>query len=84
MFLSYYYFNSFEFLVLGFLLLVGSLVCVNLNRFLKSAKTSNYSKLFSIFEFLSPIFDMIFLRKQNLVNQETQTASTRAFKKKTK
>lgn len=70
--------------MLGFLLLVGSLVCVNLNRFLKSAKTSNYSKLFSIFEFLSPIFDMIFLRKQNLVNQETQTASTRAFKKKTK
>ena len=80
--LSFYLFNSFEFLLIGFLLLIGSMICVNLNRFLKSSKTYGYSDLFSIFDIFKDSIKMFFMRRQNLVNQETQPASTRVFKKK--
>lgn len=80
--LSFYVFNSYEFLVIGFLLLVGSMICVNLNKFLKSAKTYGYSDLFSVFNIFKDFFKMFFMRKQNLVNQETQPASTRLFRRK--
>jgi hypothetical protein len=80
--LSYYLFNSFEFLIIGFLLLIGSIICVNLNRFLKSSKTYNYPNLFSIFDIFKDSIKMLFMRKQTLVNQEREPASTRVFKKK--
>ncbi len=80
--LSFYIFNSYEFLVIGFLLLVGSMICVNLNRFLKTSRTFNYSDFFTIFDVFKDFFKMFFMRKQNLVNQETQPASTRFFGRK--
>jgi len=80
--ISFYLFNSYEFLIIGFLLLIGSMICVNLNRFLKTAKTSNYFDFFTIFNVFKDFFKMFFMRKQNLVNQETQPASTRFFGRK--
>ena len=80
--LSFYLFNSFEFLVIGLLLLVGSIICVNLNRFLKSNRVYNYPKLFNLFDIFKNSIKTLFMRKQNLVNQESQVSSTKMFKKK--
>jgi len=40
MFISYYTVNSIEFLLVGFLLLIGSIVCVQLNKAQKKFKNS--------------------------------------------
>lgn len=80
--LSFYIFNSLEFLVIGVLLLIGSMICVNLNRFFKINKTYNYSSFFNIFDIFKDFSKMFFMRRQNLVNQELQPASTRLFTRK--
>jgi hypothetical protein len=82
LYLSYYGINSFEFISVGLLLLIVSLVCVNLNRFNKNFKLNNYYNLFTIFDFFNDFINFFFLRKQNLVDQEINPASTRVFKKK--
>jgi hypothetical protein len=82
LYLSYYSINSFEFISIGLLLLIVSLVCVNLNKFNKNFKLNNYYNLFTIFDFFSDFINFFFLRKQNLVDQENHSASTRVFKKK--
>jgi hypothetical protein len=82
LYLSYYGINSFEFICVGLLLLIVSLVCVNLNRFNKNFKLNNYYNLFTIFDFFNDFINFFFLRKQNLVDQEINPASTRIFKKK--
>ena len=80
--LSFYVFNSFEFLSVGFLLLVGSLICVNLNRFIKTGKVYNYKNYFSIVDFFKDSIKMSFLRKQNLTNQTIQPSNSRFIKSK--
>lgn len=80
--ISFYIINSYEFISIGFLLLIGSMICVNLNRFLKSSKTYNYFDFFTVFNVFKDAFKMIFMRRQSLVNQETQPASTRYFGRK--
>lgn len=82
LYLSYYGINSLEFILVGLLLLFVSLVCVNLNKFNKNFKLNNYYDLFTIFDFFFDFINFFFLRKQNLVDQENHTASTRVFKKK--
>ena len=44
-FLSYYYLNSIEYLLIGLLLLIASMVCVNLNKINKGFKFNNYYDL---------------------------------------
>lgn len=83
LYISYYIFNSFEFLMLGFLLLIASLVCVNLNKFNINLKLNNYYDFFIIFDFFEDFINFSFMRKQNLVSQTIQKSSIRFFKKKT-
>lgn len=83
LYISYYIFNSFEFLMLGILLLVASLVCVNLNKFNLNLKLNNYYDFFVIFDFFEDFINFSFMRKQNLVSQTIQKSSIRFFKKKT-
>lgn len=82
LFLSYYYINSFEFIFVGLLLLIGSLVCVNLNKFTRSNRVNSYHDLFLIFDFFKDFVKFIFMKKQNLVDQENHPSATRVFKKK--
>lgn len=82
LYLSYYTINSFEFLVVGLLLLIASLICVNLNKFNRNIKSNNYYELTSLFDFFDDFVKFIFMRKQNLVDQEISSSSTRMFKKK--
>jgi hypothetical protein len=83
-YLSFYWFNSVEFILIGLVLLIGSLVCVQLGRFIKTNKTISYASFFDIYDFFKDIVKSLFLRKQNLVDQANSPSSTRVFKKKNK
>jgi len=80
--ISYYSLNSFEFICVGILLLIGSVVCVNLNKMQKSLKVQKYSNTLDIFNFFKDFVNYVFMRKQNLVDQTMHPASVRLFKKK--
>jgi len=80
--IAYYSVNSIEFLLVGLILLVGSLVCVNLNKLQKSIKIFKYSIYFNIFDYFKDFINFTFMRKQNLVHQTLNPASIRIFKKK--
>lgn len=82
LYLSYYYINSFEFIIIGVLLLIASLVCVNLNKFNRNIKSNNYYELLTLYDFFDDFVKFLFLRKQNLVDQNISSNSTRIFKKK--
>ena len=79
---NYYLFNSFEFLLLGFILFFGSIICIILN-FL-SKKNSFISDLFYLNNLISGLksAEYSFLRKQNFFKQSNVNASIRIFKKK--
>lgn len=81
-YISYYLINSFEFIIIGLLLLIASVVCVNLNKFNKNIKANNYYDLLTLFDFFEDFVKFIFMRKQNLVDQEISSPSTKMFKKK--
>lgn len=80
--ISYYSLNSVEFIMIGILLLVGSVVCVNLNKMQKSLKVQKYSNTLDVFHFFKDFVNYVFMRKQNLVDQTLNPASVRIFKKK--
>lgn len=84
LYLSYYYINSFEFILIGLLLLIASVIAVNLNKFNRNIKSNNYYDLLSIFDFFEDFTKFLFLRKQNLMDQTISSTSTRMFKKKIK
>jgi hypothetical protein len=81
-FVSYYTLNNFEFLCIGFLLLVGSIICVNLYIVNKNSRVQNYNSFLSIFNFFLDMCGFYFLRKQNLIKQGNSKASLKIFLKK--
>jgi hypothetical protein len=82
LYLGYYIINSFEFILIGILLLVGSIVCVNVNKFNKNLKSNSYYDLLVVFDFFDDFVKYLFMRKQNLIDQTLHPSSTRIFKKK--
>ena len=80
--ISYYFLNGFEFIVIGFLLLVGSVVCVNLYQMNKNIRVQNYSSFLTIFNFFLDFSSFFFLRRQNIVKQGNVKPSLRVFKRK--
>lgn len=80
--ISYYFLNAVEFLFIGFLLLVGSVICVNLYSFNKNTRTQNLNNFLILFKFFSDFTSFLFLRKQNLIKQGNNKASLKVFKKK--
>jgi len=81
-FISYYYINSLEFIIIGLLLLFASMVCVNLNKFTKNIRFNNYYDFLILFDFFNDFVNYTFLRKQNLNDQTLTNTSIRFFKKK--
>jgi hypothetical protein len=82
LYISYYILNSFEFIMIGVLLLIASIICVNLNKFNRNIKANNYYDLLVLFDFFDDFIKYSFLRKQNLIDQAIKFSSTRIFKKK--
>ena len=82
LYLSYYNLNSFEFLSIGWLLLIGSLGCVNLNRSQKFFKLREYYGFLKKLVYYKDFVDMSFIRKQNLNFQTFKKPNIKVFKKK--
>lgn len=81
-FLSYYLLNVVEFLLIGFILLLGSVVCVNLFQLNRTTGAQSTSNFFNIFKFFENYVDCIFLRKQNTTKQGNTKATFKVFKSK--
>jgi len=82
LYISYYNLNSIEFLIIGFLLLVGSVGCVNLNKSQKLFKINFYENFLKKFKMYKDFIDFSFLRKQNLNYQTFKKSGVKIFKKK--
>ena len=80
--LSYYSINGVAFIIVGFLLLVGSVICVNLFQMNKNIRAQTYSNYLTVFNFFTDFTSFFFLRKQNLIKQGNNKASLKVFKKK--
>lgn len=80
--IGFYILNSFEFLIVAILILVASIICVNLNRFNKQPKLQNIDVFLKLFNFFKNSIDFVFLRQQNLNDQESSPSGTKIFKKK--
>ena len=80
--ISYFLTNSFQFILIGILLLLGSVVCVNLHKVNKNKRIASYDNFFTFFNFFKDSVNFSFIRKQNLNNQNISTPSTKIFKKK--
>jgi hypothetical protein len=80
--ISYYTVNSLEFLIIGCILLIGSIICVNLHKMNKNKRVESYGNFLTFFNFFKDSVNYIFTRKQNLHNQNIATPSSKIFKKK--
>jgi hypothetical protein len=80
--ISYYMINGVEFIFIGFLLLIGSVICVNLYQMNKNIRVQNYNNFLTLFNFFSDFSNFLFFRKQNLTKQGNSKASLKIFKKK--
>jgi len=80
--ISYYFLNGFEFIIIGFILLVGSVVCVNLYQMNKNIRVQNYTSFLTIFNFFLDFSSFFFLRRQNLIKQGNVKSGLKLFKKK--
>lgn len=80
--LSYYDFNSLEFIIIGSILFFGSIVCVNLYKINKDLTTENVLNFSSFFNIFKDQVSFNFLRKQNLFFQNLSLPSTRIVSKK--
>lgn len=80
--LAYYSINSFEYILVGYLLLLGSVLCVVLNKIQKNVKIDGNSNFLNFFNFFSNFLNFSFLRKQTLNDQSFYQPNLRLFKKK--
>lgn len=80
--LSYYSINSIEFIIIGLLLLLGSVACVNLYKSNKNFTIIKQSNVLEMFNFFKDFINFSFLRKQDLNNQTNFNPSLRSIKKK--
>lgn len=82
--LSYYSINSIEFTIIGLLLLLGSVACVNLYKSNKNFTIIKQSNILNMFDFFKDFINFSFIRKQDLNNQTNANSSIRSIKKKFK
>ena len=79
---TYYSINSIEFLIVGYLLFLGSLIAVSLNKSYKYSKIHDNSSFLKLFNFFNNFLNYSFLRKQTLNDQSYYDPNIRLFKKK--
>lgn len=79
--ISYYTINSPELIIVGFLLLLGSVVCVNLNQASKNASNQGHGNFVKVIKLFENLASFAFLRKQNLINQSNRKSCTKIYTK---
>ena len=80
--ISYYTLNIVEFLIIGFLLLVGSVICVNLYQINKNVRAQSYFNYLVVFNFFTDFLGFYFLRRQSITKQGNTKTALKIFKKK--
>jgi len=79
--LSYYSINSAEFIFIGLLLLIGSVVCINLYKSNKNYTIVKQSNVLELFDFFKDFINFSFIRKQDLNKQANFKPNLRSVKK---
>jgi hypothetical protein len=82
--ISYYPINNIELLIIGFLLLIGSVVCVNINRYQRLNKNYKVNDTLSLSNIYNHLVNTVFMRKQNMTAQNMLKASLNIFRKSKK
>lgn len=82
-FINLYITDSILMVIIGLLLLIGSIICVVLVSFFIKLRNSSFKNFLNIFNIMKTCYSFIFLRKQNLSKQARSTSSSRIFEKKT-
>ncbi len=82
LFTSYYFVNSYELLIVGTLLFLGSIACVVLFNLIGLTKASSRNTIKTTARFIINILDLYILRRQNLAKQSNTKPGLRVFKNK--
>lgn len=82
--ISYYSYNANLLLLLGFLILVVSVILIILNKFIVVNNVQSLDAFLRIFSFFKNEITVFFLRQQNLTNQQNKPATSRILKRKQK
>lgn len=82
LYLSYYFINSYEFILIGWMLFLGSILCITLFNLVGSSKSTNHLLLKKFINFFLNSLDFYFLRKQNLITQNNTQPGLRIIKNK--
>lgn len=78
---SYYTVNSFELLLVGFLLFIGSVICVNFNKYQRYNRNFKLPEELDIINVYNFLLNSFFIRKQNMTDQNSKKANLNIFKK---
>lgn len=79
---NYYLISGVEFIIVGFLLLFGSVLCINLHAISKCTRSQTYCNHISVFDFFTDLINFAFIKKQNTTKQGNSKASTNIFTSK--
>lgn len=74
-FISYYILNTVILVIFGLILFFGSIACVTLFRLIKVVKFNNVNNFFDTLQFSQTFLYSIFMRKQDLFDQNSFVAS---------
>jgi hypothetical protein len=69
LFISYYLVHSLEFIIIGFILFIGSVGCIALYSILGFSKRVTYNLLINFISSFNKIYNVLFMRKQNMIYQ---------------
>ena len=78
-FLSYYTLNNIIFLIIGLILFFGSIVCVVLYRLIKVIKFNNVNNFFKTLAFSQNFLYSMFMRKQDMFDQNSFIVSLKTI-----
>lgn len=82
LYLSYYFINSYEFMLIGWMLFLGSILCITVFNLIGTTKATSHNLLKKFMSFFFSSLDFYFLRKQNLVNQSNAQPGLRIIQNK--
>lgn len=79
---GFYNVISFEFILIGVILLVGTVICVKLNWNWQTQRLHNYNPFLNLMDFFSDLVKFSIGRRQNLLNQLVELVINRPFGRK--
>lgn len=81
LYISYYLVHSLEFIIIGFILFIGSIGCVSLYSILNLSKKVNYSLVTGFLSLFTKFYDILFMRRQTLALQTYRQDAIRSVSK---